>query len=121
MTEKNRPKMAMLYGARALKLDRLGYRHTLRICNTHYVSTATIITRTRLIVTLYVHCLIYGLLNLNLASRDAVPGVSWHWAALCISKRICCDDTFQCTVLYKLFICKTLGAFTAALLNIQVF
>jgi hypothetical protein len=68
--------MAMLYGLRALMLDRLRYRHTLKICNTHYVSAAKIVTRTRLIVTLYVHCLIYGLLNLDLASRDSVPGVS---------------------------------------------
>ena len=34
-----------------------GYRHTLRICNTYCFATATMVTRTRLNVTLYVHCL----------------------------------------------------------------
>ena len=37
--------------------DNKGYKHTLRICNTYYFSTATIVTRTPLNVTLYVHCL----------------------------------------------------------------
>ena len=32
-------------------------QHTLRICNTYYFSTANMVTRTRLNVTLYVHCL----------------------------------------------------------------
>jgi hypothetical protein len=31
-----------------------GYKHTLRICNTYRSSTATMVTRTRLTVTLYV-------------------------------------------------------------------
>ena len=31
--------------------------HTLRICNTYCFSTVTMVSRTRLIVTLYVHCL----------------------------------------------------------------
>ena len=34
-----------------------GYRHTLRICNTESSSTATVVTRTRLDVTLYALCL----------------------------------------------------------------
>jgi len=38
-------------------LDTSGYKNTLRICNTYWLSTATIIARTRLTVTLYVHCL----------------------------------------------------------------
>ena len=38
-------------------LDTYGYRHTLRKCNTFCFSTATIVARTRLNVTLYVHCL----------------------------------------------------------------
>ena len=33
------------------------YKHTLRICNTYSFSTAVTVTRTRLNVTLYVHCL----------------------------------------------------------------
>ena len=37
-------------------LNNLGYKHTLRICNTRFFSTATTTTRTRINVTLYVHC-----------------------------------------------------------------
>ena len=37
--------------------DTYGYRHTLTICNTSCFSTATMVPRTRLNVTLYVHCL----------------------------------------------------------------
>jgi len=36
---------------------RKGYRHTLRICNIYYFSTATMVARTQLSVTLYVHSL----------------------------------------------------------------
>jgi len=39
-------------------LDTYGYRHTLRIRNTYCLSTATIVTRTRLNFTSYVHCLV---------------------------------------------------------------
>ena len=38
-------------------LDTEGYRHTLRICKTYCFSTATVVARTRLDVTLYLHCL----------------------------------------------------------------
>jgi len=38
-------------------LDTQGYKHTLRICNTYCSSTTTMVTRTPLNVTLYVHCL----------------------------------------------------------------
>jgi hypothetical protein len=38
-------------------LDTSGYRHILRLCNTHCFSTATMVARSRLSVTLYVHCL----------------------------------------------------------------
>jgi hypothetical protein len=37
-------------------LDTEGYKHTLRICNTYCFFTATVATRTRLDVTLHVHC-----------------------------------------------------------------
>ena len=37
-------------------LDNYGYRHALRICNTYCFSTATVVTGTRLSVTLQVHC-----------------------------------------------------------------
>jgi hypothetical protein len=39
-------------------LDALGYKHMLKIYNTCF-STATIFTFIRLIVTLYVHCMLY--------------------------------------------------------------
>ena len=38
-------------------LDTSGYNHTLRICNTYCFSTATVVARTRLDVTLYVRTL----------------------------------------------------------------
>jgi hypothetical protein len=38
-------------------LDNQNYMHTLRICNTYCFSKATMVTWTRLNVTLYVHCL----------------------------------------------------------------
>ena len=37
-------------------LDTQGYRHTLRMCNTYCFSREPMVTRTRLSVTLYVHC-----------------------------------------------------------------
>jgi hypothetical protein len=37
-------------------LGTLGYKYTLRICNSYFLFTATMVARTRLIVTLYVHC-----------------------------------------------------------------
>ena len=36
-------------------LDTYGYKHTLRICNSYCISTAILVTRTRLNVKLYVH------------------------------------------------------------------
>ena len=38
-------------------LDTQGYKHTLRTCNTYCFSTATMVARKRLDVTLYVNCL----------------------------------------------------------------
>ena len=38
-------------------LDNWGYRQTLRICKTYCLSTATMVARTHLSVTLYIHCL----------------------------------------------------------------
>jgi hypothetical protein len=46
------PKIHRPYGAYALHA---GYNHTLRICNTYCFSTATMVARTRLNITLYVH------------------------------------------------------------------
>ena len=38
-------------------LKNCGYKHTLTLCNTYRISTTTMAARTRLSVTLYVHCL----------------------------------------------------------------
>jgi len=38
-------------------LDTKGYKYTLRLCNAYCLSTAAMVARTRLNVTLYVHCL----------------------------------------------------------------
>jgi len=38
-------------------LDTYGYKQTLRICSTYCFSTATTVSRTRLTVTLYTHCM----------------------------------------------------------------
>ena len=40
-------------------LDTLGYKHKLRICNTYCFSTATMVMRTHLSVTLYVQYIAY--------------------------------------------------------------
>jgi len=40
-------------------LDNQGYKHTLKTCNTYCFSIATMVTQTRLSVTLYVHCVYY--------------------------------------------------------------
>jgi hypothetical protein len=55
--DQGRPQMT--YRACALHAGYLGYTHTrLRICNTERFSTATMVTRTRLNVTLYIHRLV---------------------------------------------------------------
>jgi len=38
-------------------MDNYSYRHTFRICKTYCFSTATMVTRTHLYVTLHVYCL----------------------------------------------------------------
>jgi len=37
-------------------LDNLGYEYTHRLCNSYCFNSATLVARTRLNVTLYVHC-----------------------------------------------------------------
>jgi hypothetical protein len=52
MVEPDRPQMTIYNTAHALcMLDNESYKHSLRICNTYCFSTATVLTRTRLIVT----------------------------------------------------------------------
>ena len=53
------------YGVRTLHAGQISYKHTLRTCNTHCFSTATLIARARLCVTLYVHCLSCNLYTLT--------------------------------------------------------
>jgi len=51
-------------------LDKYGYRHKLRICNTYCFSTAAMVTRTRLNITLYVHCLSFLLRDEMTGNRE---------------------------------------------------
>jgi len=44
-------------------LGNQGYRYTLGICNTYYLSTAIVVAPARLSVTLYVHCLLLKLVS----------------------------------------------------------
>jgi len=55
--EPGRPQMAMWSMRIACWIPKA--KHTLRLCTTYYFSTATMVARTRLIVTIYVHCLYY--------------------------------------------------------------
>jgi len=65
MVVSERPQMTTLYGACALHPgNNYGRRHTLTICNIYFFSTATIVTRTRLMLRLYVHCLSCSDMNL---------------------------------------------------------
>jgi hypothetical protein len=65
-------------------LDTKGYRHTLRICNTYCFSIATMVARTRFIVTLYVHCLpwlsviLIPFLNINRTCAPILTPQSKH-------------------------------------------
>jgi hypothetical protein len=60
------------HGASAL-LDNWGYKHTLRICNTYCIYTATMGARTRLNVTFYVHCLFEIHMSVH---RNIIPNYS---------------------------------------------
>ena len=53
------------------RLGTKNYKHTLRICNTHWFSTAVIVARPRLIDTLYVHCLSCSWFLLRVKKRPA--------------------------------------------------
>jgi hypothetical protein len=56
IVDRCRPQMAIWRHVRCM-LNTQCYKHTSRICNTYYFSTATIVARTLLNVTLYVNCL----------------------------------------------------------------
>jgi hypothetical protein len=68
LEERGRSQMTIQYGACSLHA---GYRHTLRICNTYCFSTTTMVTRTPLDVTLYVHWL-------SCCHCDSVASVRWE-------------------------------------------
>jgi hypothetical protein len=51
-------------------LDTSGYKHTLIIRNSYYFSTTTMAARTRLNVTLYVHCVSCSALNDPITSYE---------------------------------------------------
>ena len=60
-------------------LDTLGYKHTLRTCNTHRFSTTKMVTRTRPNVMLYVHCMfcLYWPRNMFTESAEVVES-GWY-------------------------------------------
>jgi hypothetical protein len=57
IAEQDRPQMAIW--RMSIVCLKTKATHTLRICNTYCFSTTTIVTRTRPIVRLYLHCLSY--------------------------------------------------------------
>ena len=57
-------------------LDTQRYKRTLGICNTYCFSTATVVVRTRLNVTLYVHCLSCSIF-LSLRCTGSTVKASW--------------------------------------------
>ena len=54
--EQGTPQMTIWQMAHCM-LDTQGYKHTLRLCNAHCFSTATMVRRTHLNITLYVLCM----------------------------------------------------------------
>ena len=56
--ELGRPQMSIWHMRIACWIPKATNTHTLRICSTYCFSTATMVARTRLIVTLYVHWLL---------------------------------------------------------------
>ena len=56
IVEPDRPQIT-IWHMRHFMLDTEGYKQALKICNNYWFSTATIVARTRLSVTLYVHLL----------------------------------------------------------------
>jgi hypothetical protein len=68
MVDLDRPQMAHVYGM----LGMWGYRHTLSICNTYSSFTATVVTRTRLIITFTLTFPVLSLL------QNAQTGSAFH-------------------------------------------
>ena len=55
--ERGRPQMTVRRMRISYWIPNVTDTHTLRLCNTHCLPTATMVARMRLIVTLYVHCM----------------------------------------------------------------
>ena len=69
--QRDRPQMTIWHMRIACWILMATNTHTPRLCNTHCFSTAKMITRTRLNITLYVLCLIVTcLFNLHIRSRS---------------------------------------------------
>ena len=95
------------YGTCALHAGYLRLQiHTVRSCNTHCFSIATTVDRTRLNVTLYVHCLSCLLLR-----------ISWICFLYPISGK-CCQSEPSIWGAFNLFIgCLQFSVFTSSLLS----
>ena len=70
------------YGARAMHAGLLRlhvrthtHKHTLTICNTHCFSTTTMVARTGLNITLYVHCLCFSITRSYTPYINAVSSI----------------------------------------------
>ena len=50
-------------------LDSLGYKHTLRLCNTYCFPTATMVARTRVNITSFVHCFHFSVCDATVQLR----------------------------------------------------
>jgi hypothetical protein len=59
-------------------LDTQGYKCTYRLCITHCFSTATMVERTRLIITLYVHLLSLFILNMVYVTTSSVTWTTFR-------------------------------------------
>jgi hypothetical protein len=67
-------------------LDTEGKKHILRICNTYWFSSATTIARTRLNVTLYVHCLSCLSLSIKILLHLLYFCETKYWLCHCYSR-----------------------------------
>jgi hypothetical protein len=94
-------------------LDTQGYKHLLRICNTHCSSTTTVVARTPLNITFYVHCLS----SLGMTETECLlRGTDWifKYSTGLISPLRPQFDSEQC-------VCEIRGTGTGFCPNVSVF
>jgi len=75
----DRPQVTMAHAQ--CMLNNYGHKHALRICNTYCFPTVTMVTRTRLDITLHVHslsCSIFQYVKAKKSSFSPPPRVIWH-------------------------------------------